>query len=639
MKRRQRRNLLERKYSEEDQRRLSGRIYLNRAADTKLRKMRWKLRERINRLKAKLAKMQAKCRQQQRQSVSSALGGEYREAYQEAFQFSPVIFDWSPTLNPYEWWSPRAEETYTSESYVDPTNDVYDELADERGGKPYLKHNSEDLAALVANLDGPTKLVANFVATSLKEHAKNIEAAVLRAEIMFNESKSDKFRLRDSSSSYMQKYRSTPCVVDTGASYGLTPFKEDFLTYEECNIKVKAVGSENVVIGMGIVLYKMVATNGDTCFVPGIAYHMPECSIRLLSPQAYHQSYAGHSEVTGENYTFFLAQAANGPRKHIIQVPISSGSNLPMIYNVSTTAVEKRNARPYFVQSIKMHQHFCRTFFGKWRTTYCMEGENDESTYEFGSFLHVNNCVTHDCNPNLSAAQKELLLWHYRLQCSLKHVQYLMSSHTRKDAEGNETTTGAVIQPKNPAAATCDANLKCAACELARANATKPKTGTKTRDKSKDKSLTKEKYEPGDYVSMDTVPVGIPGRAYEGYGGPNAGVVFTHLTLFHDAATGIIKIYLQQNGTAAATLYSKEQFEKFMWHEAGVVVKHYHSDQGSNFTDAKFEADCDEKNQTQSFSGTGAKFANGAAERAVQTLFWRARHMMLHCALRWDLEG
>eukprot|EP00985_Skeletonema_marinoi_P019680 scaffold11391_cov176-Skeletonema_marinoi.AAC.1 len=136
------------------------------------------------------------------------------------------------------------------------------------------------------------------------------------------------------------------------------------------------------------------------------------------------------------------------------------------------------------------------------------------------------------------------------------------------------------------------------ACELARANATKPKTGTRRRDKSKDKSLTKEKYAPGDYVSMDTVPVGIPGRAYEGYGGPNAGVVFTHLTLFHDAATGIIKIYLQQNGTTAATLYSKEQFEKFMWHEAGVVVKHYHSDQGSNFKDAKFEADCDEKNQT-----------------------------------------
>mmetsp|Transcript_4163 Transcript_4163/g.6401 ORF Transcript_4163/g.6401 Transcript_4163/m.6401 type:complete len:708 (-) Transcript_4163:225-2348(-) len=169
MKRRQRRNLLEHKHSEEDQRHLSGRIYLNRAADTKLRKMRWKLQERINRLKAKLAKMQAKCRQEQRQSVTSALGGVYREAYEEAFQYSPVIFDWSPTFNPYGWWSPRAEETYTSESYVDPTSDVYDELADERGGKtwPYSKHNLGDVAALVAKLDGPTKLVANFVANTL----------------------------------------------------------------------------------------------------------------------------------------------------------------------------------------------------------------------------------------------------------------------------------------------------------------------------------------------------------------------------------------------------------------------------------------------------------------------------------------
>ena len=631
------------KLSPEDQRRFSGRRYFDRAAETKRVRSKWKrISARRNSLLRQLRRFDKAKR------ATSKLHGDYEAAYEKAFQ-NPAVADWNTDdeFDMFSWDS--YDELFPSYfDFVAPDESVIKQL-------PFSEHDPDEVARLVANLDNPTRLVTSFIGLTPRDHARNIESslAVLRAEIRYHESTFDRMALKQyksrpsSDPTFLKRYQETPCVVDTGASYGLTPFKEDFLSYESCNIKVKAVANENTVIGMGIVLYKMRATNGDTCYVPGIAYHMPECGIRLMSPQAYHQQFDGHSEIDGEKYTFFLAQAANGPRKHVIQVPIESGTNLPMMRDVSTTGKEKEQARPYFARSLRMHQHFSGSFFGRWRTTYCCEGEDEES-YEFTPFMHYsgrsqmeefNNCVSGERNPNLSPGQKELLTWHYRLGISLRHVQYLMQSHEREDAEGNSMRIGAVIPTEYTDSRHCSPTITCATCEIAKGRVQKPKNKSGKRDKKQDKALTKEKYMPGDFVSMDTVPVGVAGRAFSTRGGPNAAIQYSHLTLFHDAATGLIKIYLQENGSTAATLWSKQQFERFLWTTAGVTVKHYHSDQGSNFTDATFAADVEEKQQTQSFSGTGAKFENGSAERAVQTVFWKARHMMLQCALRWDLEG
>ncbi|KAL7459421.1 hypothetical protein ACHAWC_011182 [Mediolabrus comicus] len=519
-------------------------------------------------------------------------------------------------------------------------------------------HDPKELDAFVSKLDHPTRLVRNFIGLSPSQHAANVEAAMLRCEIAFHEARSSRVHLEGvepktlkeerNDPTFLERYHNIPAIVDTGASHGLTFSRHDFITYEKCHITVKAVGSENTVIGMGIVLYKMRATNGNICLVPGIAYHLPSCNLRLMSPQSYHQTYKGFSQLDGSEYTFFLAPAANGPERHEIRIPINDKSNLPMIFNVSTTGKEKRDAKPFFVNSIRMHQHFSGMFFGTWRTSYDYRDEGEEDEYEFRPLMHLSGktkmsclgCLSDDSNPNLSTGQKELLLWHYRLGISTRHVQHLMKEHERKDEEGNVVVIPPVIPAKSADAVKCDPSIRCTTCEIARAKVQRPKVKHQApRMKEKDKALSKEKYLPGDYVSMDTVPVGVPGRAFDGYGGPHAGKFFTHLTLFHDAGTGIIKVYLQQNETAAATLYSKQQFEDFLWREAGATVKHYHSDQGSNFTSKAFREDCDEKKQSQSFSGTGAKFENANAERAVQTLFWCARTFLLHTALRWDQYG
>jgi len=80
------------------------------------------------------------------------------------------------------------------------------------------------------------------------------------------------------------------------------------------------------------------------------------------------------------------------------------------------------------------------------------------------------------------------------------------------------------------------------------------------------------------------------------------------------------------------------RFEEWLWEEAHAKVKHYHSDNGI-FTAETFRQSCEEENQTQSFSGVGAKHQNAEAERAIQTVMYMARSFMIHAALHWGEDG
>ena len=62
---------------------------------------------------------------------------------------------------------------------------------------------------------------------------------------------------------YQCAINTTPLVYDTGASHGLTPFRAGFIDYKECDIPFKDISKVNRVKGIGAVMYKFVATNGD----------------------------------------------------------------------------------------------------------------------------------------------------------------------------------------------------------------------------------------------------------------------------------------------------------------------------------------------------------------------------------------
>ena len=64
-----------------------------------------------------------------------------------------------------------------------------------------------------------------------------------------------------------QTFKACPLVWDTGASFGLTPFRQDFIDYAECSIPVNDIARTNTVIGIGTTLHKF-RVNGDDIFLP-----------------------------------------------------------------------------------------------------------------------------------------------------------------------------------------------------------------------------------------------------------------------------------------------------------------------------------------------------------------------------------
>ena len=146
----------------------------------------------------------------------------------------------------------------------------------------------------------PVRLTKHF---STFDHAANAEKAVARMNLLCCQS--------DAARAFKQcshSMKNTPLVYDTGASYGLTPFRADFIDYQTCDIPVKDISKTNRVKGIGTVMYKFTATNGDLLYLPGLAYHLETADIRLFSPQTYHQLYGGSSVIDGYRVIMHLQQ-------------------------------------------------------------------------------------------------------------------------------------------------------------------------------------------------------------------------------------------------------------------------------------------------------------------------------------------
>jgi len=64
-------------------------------------------------------------------------------------------------------------------------------------------------------------------------------------------------------------------------------------------------------------------------------------------------------------------------------------------------------------------------------------------------------CVGAAKNENISASQKELLKWHWKLGIEMYRSQEMMHERHYKDPDGRTTILPAIIQPKNASARNC----------------------------------------------------------------------------------------------------------------------------------------------------------------------------------------
>ena len=76
---------------------------------------------------------------------------------------------------------------------------------------------------------------------------------------------------------------------------------------------------------------------------------------------------------------------------------------------------------------------------------------------------------------------------------------------------------------------------------------------------------------------------------------------------------------MQHQAGAIKTVMGKARFKQWLWDQCVSEVKYYHGDNGI-FSAEEYRRDCEEKGQSQSFSGVGAQHQNARAERAIQTI-------------------
>jgi hypothetical protein len=200
------------------------------------------------------------------------------------------------------------------------------------------------------------------------------------------------------------------CVVDTGASIGLTPYRADFIDYLPLDgATIKDITKVNKVLGVGTVMWKLKSRRGDEVFIPCVAYHMPECDIRLMSPQCYFQAHVGHAEMTEHMVTIHLP----GVDKHIIDVPIDEETNLPAIMQPQTAKEEQLQFGPHLLLTIIANNMILDDITHIDPKLLDDIGRMTDPWWDLREYnLPKNKCfktVTDELNMNLAGPQRELL--------------------------------------------------------------------------------------------------------------------------------------------------------------------------------------------------------------------------------------
>eukprot|EP00804_Cyclotella_cryptica_P016958 CCRYP_001893-RA/>CCRYP_001893-RA protein AED:0.31 eAED:0.30 QI:0/0/0/1/0/0.33/3/0/518 len=236
-------------------------------------------------------------------------------------------------------------------------------------------------------------------------------------------------------------------------------------------------------------------------------------------------------------------------------------------------------------------------------------------------------------NSNLTAAQQELLHWHYKL------------SHVGLSTVHNLTRWRCPLAQHNPtpipkSSLPCIYNvphtsfngLKCLACSIARAHHWSPSITQVGSSQAHHSSIKTNHLLPGQCVSCDHYTSLVAGSvvSQSGYSSSRDGY-WDHLYVDH--ASGQIFHRAWHSLHALDTLCGKQPFEQSA-SDYDLSIKHYHTD-NSVFCSDKFHSNCTTQGQKLTFSGVGAHHQNSVAEQAIGSICAMARANMLHAQLCW----
>ena len=233
---------------------------------------------------------------------------------------------------------------------------------------------------------------------------------------------------------------------------------------------------------------------------------------------------------------------------------------------------------------------------------------------------------------NLSNAQKELLVWHFRLgHVSMERLQRLMHPTKSLDnaaspAVEDRLSHPVVIKTNRANTHKCD-RPKCQACILAKMTRRAVNGSTNRPDPEHFMALSRNHCNPGDCVSTDQFVVTEKGRTLSSFGKEKNDKKYSGGTIFKDHASNYLSVHFQLSLRAGETIIAKKSFERFAA-STGVTVKKYHADNGV-FVSEAFKAHVLATNQVLELSGVGGQHQNGRAERSIRTVFSLAHDLEL----------
>lgn len=390
-----------------------------------------------------------------------------------------------------------------------------------------------------------------------------------------------------------------PIVIDTGASFSVSPRREDFITPLEPSdvLSLRGLNGAVKVFGTGLVEWEVQDARGTVRKLRTKAYYVPSGNVRLFSPQVYFQANPNSTMTVSHGGLTLIT--ADGVDLHF---PFQADSNLPLMLTRQCLAKQIRK-RALISCGMQLSDVF---------------GMADEASD--AAYLTTWD----DSNRNLSAAQRELLLWHQRFgHADMSLVQRLL-------AQPKDEHTKRIIVPRHLGASSCGTPC-CEACQYGKQKRRQPKPTTAAKHDYG--GLSSNITIPGQRVSMDQYLSTVPGRLPNTQGKEKKEHKYCGGTIFIDHATKYCRAFHQSALTAEATLLSKHRFENDL-SEFGIRIRGYLGD-NHPFRSASFKADCTNQQQEIRYSGVGAHHQNGIAERQIQTIMGWSRTMLIHLSLHW----
>jgi hypothetical protein len=280
------------------------------------------------------------------------------------------------------------------------------------------------------------------------------------------------------------------------------------------------------VIGHGTVKWKIQDLFGTVRSIKTKAFDVPDANVRLFSPQTYF--------FKNKKATLFLDHAGTTLTLGCgaaLAFPYNSGSSLPLM--LTTKALDRASK-------------FIGLTFQDLKT----------GGLEGGGALETLMSVADETNQNLTAAQKELLLWHQRLAHADMQLCQMYLSCPANDENKQ------ILVPRHTSASACRRPL-CAACQVGKQTREGAGAILQTPCRDRQNLLRQVNLAPASKVSIDQFMSATHGRLPHTKGKEAKSTKYTGGTIFVDHSTTYIHHANQVSLRVGETLKAKNTFEKF----------------------------------------------------------------------------